>query len=248
MNIAAKPNKPLGGKNYGSIAHLPGSRMGPADHHCHVGQDRICTVQVRDKHDAVIVQEKLDGSNVGVAKVNGEIVALTRAGYLASTSPYSQHHQFSEWVRFNQRRFDRLLMDGERIAGEWLLQAHGTRYVLEHEPFVAFDLMRGSKRTPWGTFCDRVGGHLVTPATVHVGGACSIADAMTLLGEFGKHGAIDPIEGAMWRVERNELIPGGSGNRSIVVDFLAKYVRPDKADGCYLESVTGHPSIWNVAA
>ena len=51
----------------------------------------------------------------------------------------------------------------------------------------------------------------------------------------------------MWRVERNEIIDKSrGGERRWAVDFLAKYVRPEKADGCYLESVTGQPTVWNV--
>lgn len=46
-------------KNYGHIAHLPGSRMGPGDHSCELGQARIATLKARDRHDHVIVQEKL---------------------------------------------------------------------------------------------------------------------------------------------------------------------------------------------
>ncbi len=238
--------KPIGGKNYGSIAHLPGSRMGPGDHSCHEGQERICNEKARDKHDLIIVQEKLDGSNVGVAKMDGEILALTRAGYLAHTSPYEQHHKFGDWVSKNSSRFSDLLEDGERVAGEWLLQAHGTRYELKHEPFVAFDIMRGSKRATFEEVHDRTIGRFVLPHTIHIGGPISIADAMTDLGEYGSHGAIDKIEGAIWRVERNELVdPSKGGERRWAVDFLAKYVRQDKADGCYLESVTGKPTVWN---
>jgi len=244
--MSNKNAKPLGGKNYGSIAHLPGSRLGPGDHSCHEGQERICNKNVRDKHDRIIVQEKLDGSNVGVAKINGEILALTRAGYLANTSPYEQHHKFNEWVVENATRFDEVLMDGERLVGEWLLQAHGTRYKLPHEPFVAFDLMRGMKRVTYEELQAKANNHFILPYTIHIGDSLSIEDAMKMLGEYGYHGAIDPIEGAVWRVERNELIdPRKGGERRWVVDFLAKYVRPEKADGCFLESVTGNPTVWN---
>lgn len=238
--------KPLGGKNYGSIGHLPGSRMGPADHACHEGQELICTSKVRDKHDLIIVQEKLDGSNVGVLKLDGKIMALTRAGYLAHTSPYEQHHKFSDWVATNVSRFDRLLEDGERVAGEWLLQAHGTRYKLHHEPFVAFDLMRGMQRRPCAEVRERVGDLFVLPHVIHTGGPLSIADAMAKLGEFGYHGALDPVEGAMWRVERNELIDKKrGGERAWKVDFLAKFVRHDKADGAFLPSQTNGEPIYN---
>jgi hypothetical protein len=30
-----------------------------------------------------------------------------------------------------------------------------------------------------------------------------------------------------------------------VVDFLAKYVRPDKIDGCYLPEINGGHAYWN---
>ncbi len=60
------------------------------------------------------------------------------------------------------------------------------------------------------------------------------------LADGGFHGALDPVEGAVWRVERNALVnPGRSGERCPVVDFLAKYVRPDKIDGCYLPELNG---------
>lgn len=242
MNV----NKPLGGKNYGSIAHLPGSRLGPGDHKCHEGQERICLEKTRDKHDRIIVQEKLDGSNVGIAKVGGRIVALTRAGYLAHTSPYEQHHKFGRWVAQNEARFEPILQEGERLVGEWLLQAHGTRYALPHEPFVAFDLMVGTKRATYEELSERVGDAVVLPYVISIGPPMSIQDALNELGELGRHGAIDPIEGAVWRVERNELIgKEHGGQRRWVVDYLAKYVRPDKQDGSYLESVTGRPTVWN---
>jgi hypothetical protein len=239
--------KPLGIKNYGSIAHLPNSRMGAGDHHCHVGQERIATIKTRDRHDKIIVQEKLDGSNVGVTKVDGQIFPLVRAGYVADTSPYRQHWEFANWVYQNQDRFSVVLQDGERLVGEWLMQAHGTRYELFHEPFVAFDLMIGTKRTPFDDFLSRVSvGEFVTPKIIHQGSPISVEDTLEKLGKFGFHGALDEIEGAIWRVERNELIDKGKGGeRRWVVDFLVKFVRPNKVDGSYLPDVSGNPEVWN---
>ena len=79
--------KPLSRKAYGHIGHLPGSRLGEGDHHVHEGQARICTLKARDKHDRIIVQEKVDGSCCAVAKIDGAIVPLIRAGYRAEQSP-----------------------------------------------------------------------------------------------------------------------------------------------------------------
>lgn len=239
--------KPLSGKSYGSIAHLPGSRLGPGDHKCHEGQEQIACRKLRDKHDEVIVQEKLDGSNVGVARVNGKIMALTRAGYIANTSPYVQHHKFFDWVAANESRFLRVLNDGERLCGEWLVQAHGTRYKLQHEPFVVFDLMRGNNyRMPYDDFLKRIEcGVFTIPHLLHRGQSLEIEAATEMLGTYGFHGALDPVEGAMWRVERNKQINDNSPERVRVVDFLCKYVRPDKKDGCYLPSETKTGEIWN---
>jgi hypothetical protein len=111
----------------------------------------------------IIVQEKLDGSCCAVALANGAIVALGRAGWLADTSPYEQHRMFAHWVRQNEQRFRSVLGEGERIVGEWLSQAHSTRYALRHEPFVVFDLMIGATRLPFATFNERIDGRFPTP-------------------------------------------------------------------------------------
>jgi len=245
--VIVKNTKPLGIKNYGSIAHLPNSRMGAGDHHCDKGQARIATEKARDRHDLIIVQEKLDGSNVGVARVDGAIYPLSRAGYLADTSKYRQHWEFSRWVYANQDRFLAVLQDGERLVGEWLMQAHGTRYELKHEPFVAFDLMRGIERMIYSEFVSRVAvGEFITPYLIHSGSPISVEDVLRKLNNNGFHGALDTVEGAVWRVERNELInKGKDGMRRWQVDFLVKFVRQDKQDGIYLADVSGKEDVWN---
>jgi ATP-dependent RNA circularization protein (DNA/RNA ligase family) len=227
--------KPLGYKAYGSIPHLPGSRLGIGDHHCSEGQARIATEKTRDRHDVVIVQEKLDGSNCAVAKVNGEIIALGRAGYLAESSKYSVHHSFNRWVTANKERFDQLLSEGERVVGEYLAQAVGTRYNLTHEPFVPFDIMTAQQRLSYDVFAKRVLQYGFTlPQLLSIGAACSVQDALKAIERSG-HGALDPVEGAVWRVERRG-----------VVDFLTKYVRHDKEDGKYFPERNGGAAIWNV--
>jgi hypothetical protein len=232
-----KTTKPLGTKCYGHICHLPGSRLGPGDHKLNEGQTRILTSAPRDKHDIIIVQEKLDGSNVGVARLNeGTLIPLIRAGYPAISSKFEQHRFFAAWVYERLSRFE-FLAAGERLCGEWLAQAHGTRYELPHEPFVAFDLIRGTERATYAEIIDRVKKNdFVIPYTVSVGPPISIESAMSQLTAQGNgfHGAVDEIEGAVWRVERKGK-----------VDFLGKFVKPDKVDGKYLPEISGQDGIWN---
>jgi RNA ligase len=228
-------DKPLGIKAYGSISHLPGSRMGPGDHACHPGQATIACEKVRDKHDRIVVQEKTDGSCCAVAKINGEIVPLGRAGYRAITSPFEQHHLFHDWAMERADLFDEMLDEGERAIGEWLAQAHGTRYDLfGREPWVLFDIMSAHERQITSVVRARATSlGFASPPLLTVG-PTSIEKALDLLGLHGHYGAIDPAEGIVWRVERDDK-----------VDYLLKFVKSTKVDGCYLDSVTGKEPIWN---
>jgi len=227
--------KPLGHKAYGSIPHLPGSRLGPGDYCISHGQAKIATERTRDKHDLIIVQEKLDGSNCCVAKIEGKILALGRAGYMAETSQYPIHLVFDSWVKENADRFFALLNEGERVCGEFLAQAVGTRYNLPHEPFVPFDLLTKNIREPYSVFEKRVKQcYFTIPNLLHIGGSFSIEDAMIATKVSG-HGAIDEVEGAIWRVERKGE-----------VDFLTKFVQHHKQDGKYFPEKTGLDTVWNL--
>ncbi len=229
-----RPNKPLGHRGYGSIPHLPGSRLGPGDHHCHAGQEAICWAKARDRHDRIIVTEKLDGSNMTIANIGGDIVAIGRAGYLAATSPFSQHHLFVEWVERHKARIGDALRPGLRFVGEWMAQAHGSRYDLPHGPFVVFDLMSGQSRLPHD-HCHEAAVIAGLPcAHVLHDGAPVHLDAVLPLIESSHHGCLGPVEGAVWRVERKGEF-----------DFMAKWVRSDKVDGALLPELSGADPVWN---
>ena len=235
----AKEKKPLGTKSYGHIVHLPGSRLGPGDHRISEGQARIACEKARDRFDVVSVTEKLDGSCCAVMCLDGQITALVRSGYPAWSSKYKQHQYFAVWVQRNAHRFEFLKdMPGIRVVGEWLAQAHGTRYDLRHEPFVPFDILdnRKNRRVPYERFTELVRNYtgLEIPHLIWMGGPIPVADVLAKATEYGFHGALDPIEGAVWRVERNGEF-----------DFITKYVRPGKEDGKYLPEISGGEEIWN---
>lgn len=222
----------LGQKAYGSIPHLPGSRTGPSDRRVDRPAARRLTETCSDD-ERVLVREKLDGSCVAIANHEGSIVALGRNGDLASRSRNLGRRAFATWVDTHRARFEDLLKPGERFVGEWLALVHSTHYDLKHEPFVPFDLMRGSTRALDAELRVRARG-LTLPALLHEGSACSVEQALQALGDHGHHGARELAEGAVWRLER--------AGRVVVV---AKFVRASKEDGLYLPDHTGEPPIWN---
>lgn len=214
------------------IPHLPGSRTGPSDTHVSEVRARAYT-DVARRGVVVTVEEKLDGSSVVVVREGRRIVAYGREGRPAAASRNLGRRLFARWVRENERRFAELLAEGERVAGEWLAVAHGTRYELPHEPFVPFDILRGegrSSRPVLARRCGEVG--LVVPHLVHAGGALAIAEADRRLGPRGHHGA-DVAEGLVYREEEDDVC------RSV-----AKVVRTGKIDGALLADHTGQDHVF----
>lgn len=242
-----KPAKPLGRPAYGSIPHLPGSRVGPGDWHLNKGQARILLERCRPG-DHIVVEEKLDGACMSVANIDGEIVPLIRAGYRARDGLFEHLRAFEPWVAERADLFATLLEPGERIVGEWLAIAHGTLYDPANpsfRPFVAFDIFRNNERVLREEFWGRTrilhvgerfrGRGLCYAPVLHEGGAFRVEDALTLLRGGGYRGAKEKVEGAVWRCEREGR-----------VEFLAKYVRPEKIDGRYLPEVSGAEAIWQI--
>jgi RNA ligase len=222
------------GRIYPRIPHLPGSKMTATDQKAEVWQIRACCKRLRSAEDRVVVQEKLDGSCMAVAKAHGEIIPLARSGNRAATSRYLQHRVVHKWAYQNLERFDSLLNENEICFGEWLMQAHGTRYNLSHEPFVLFDLKSNDSFLTCDALQERAAAFLfVTPRIIHEGSPLAVEDAVRLL-KYSGHGAIDTVEGAIWRVERD-------GH----VDVLAKYVFPEKKIGCFLSELPGQKPVWN---
>lgn len=234
-----RSEKPLGHKAYGHIPHLPGSRTGPSDHTVNDGQYRMCCETPARKNDIVVLQEKVDGSNCSVARIGNSILALGRSGYLAQTSRFEMHHRFAAWVRDREPLFLELLNDGERVCGEWLAQAHGTIYEpqVSNHLFRPFDIMRGttdrlstqtvlSACLPCGFLPVNTMYRGAAPVTIPAALDMLESDVLNLKPREGLR------EGCVWRVERD--------GKTIL---LAKYVRPEKVDGIYLDD-----TLWQEVA
>jgi hypothetical protein len=64
-----------------------------------------------------------------------------------------------------------VLCEGERLVGEWLMMAHGTKYGIANwaEPWGVFDLMVDYERCTLYELQDRVGGIFAMPSVLHIG-------------------------------------------------------------------------------
>lgn len=186
-------------------------------------------------HELILVQEKLDGSCVSIERQHGELRAVGREGTPCDLSPNPNRRQFALWLEQHQERFC-WLQQGERLICEWLPVAHGTRYHFPHEPLVVLDLFDGSgvrlilqhltrRLGPW---------NLMQPRLLHAGEALSTEKALHLLGDHGHHGALDPAEGVVYRLEHQGKVLS-----------LAKHVRSCKTAGLYLSDHSGLPEVLN---
>lgn len=225
------PTKILGCKAYHRIPHLIGSHATEGDFFVNKGMNRICTQKTRDPKDKIICQEKLDGTSVAIARINGILVPVTRKGWQANTSKYKQHHLFSDWFYKHQDHFE-FLNEGQRVCGEWLAQAHGTLYTLQHEPFVPFDIIGLNGAKSYNEFNSDLPDFFPRPHLLHDGSSISIEEIDRILGYHGHHGATELAEGAVYRVEREGKL-----------DFMAKYVRAEKKIGYYLNK---KDITWNI--
>ena len=226
------------GRSYDSIPHLPGSQ-GSVDRYIEKGLHDLLTRGPFPNGASLTVQEKLDGSNISVEMVDGELRGQLRSGNLVAASGYRQHRLFDYWLTIkNQDRFRSVLEDCDRICGEWLAQAHGTRYDLtNHEPWVVFDMWRGGRRLPVREMADALDGRFITPKVMHTGGPLSLEDLDPMLRRSG-HGATDRVECAVYRYEEEGQLSA-----------IAKYVDPEKVIGGYLPGQELNPSgqeVWNI--
>lgn len=231
--------KPLNIKNYDSIPHLSNSKLGISDSKINEGQERILTIKQR-KSDTILVFEKYDGSNVGITKLNDEIVPLLRSGYNANYSIHKQHKLFSNWVAKNESLFSDILSEGERITGEWLIQTHSINYEITNQsnPIVFFDYFDSSNnRLLFDEFKAKLNGYdLQLPRLLHRGNAIKVDALIPILNQrTDTIRSVELPEGMVYRVENGYK-----------VDFLAKWVRNDFIAGQHFNTVKWNIPINNV--
>lgn len=120
---------------YPRTPHLEGSRLQPGDE----GQDHVPLATLKGRH--AVVEEKLDGANVGVSFTDaGELLLQSRGHYLGGGGRERQFAPFKQWASAHEARLLERLEDRYVMYGEWLHAKHSVSYDRLPHWFCEFDI------------------------------------------------------------------------------------------------------------
>lgn len=120
---------------YPRTPHLFGSKGTEDDRHMGE-QDSTAFIS----HPSLIVEEKLDGTNVGIHfSSQGRMVQQCR-GHEITEGMHPQYDLFKQWTAFKRPVLERLLADRYILFGEWLYARHSVHYLSLPHYFFEFDI------------------------------------------------------------------------------------------------------------
>ncbi|MEQ8850056.1 RNA ligase family protein [Botrimarina sp.] len=119
---------------YPRTPHLFGSR-GTADDK-HLGE-RESLAFLADP--SLIVEEKIDGTNVGIHFADGELVLQCR-GHLITEGMHPQYDLFKQWAVVKQGVLEETLAERYILFGEWVYAKHSVHYRSLSHYFFEFDI------------------------------------------------------------------------------------------------------------
>ena len=89
----------------------------------------------------LIIQEKVDGANLGLYMKDGEIYAINRNTPIDySITRNDQFKKLGKWINNNYVDLSSILEDNKMLFGEWLYAEHSVRYDNLPSYFLSFDI------------------------------------------------------------------------------------------------------------
>lgn len=120
---------------YPRTPHLFGSKGTDDDRHLSEAESRRFIAD-----DSLIVEEKLDGTNVGLHfSDEGELVLQCR-GHLITEGMHPQYDLFKQWVAVKRDVLEQRLENRYILFGEWLYARHTVAYRQLSHYFYEFDI------------------------------------------------------------------------------------------------------------
>jgi hypothetical protein len=176
---------------------------------------------------SLIVEEKLDGTNVGIHFTSAGRMVLQCRGHEITTGMHAQYDLFKQWTMGKRCVLEAMLEDRLLLFGEWMYARHSLHYRCLPHYFFEFDIYDKQRRV----FLDLAsrldlleGTGTVTVPVIHRGSATAEL-LRTLIGpsRFDSHfentvtGQPDNLmEGLYLRIEAEGRVTG-----------RAKFVRPE---------------------
>ena len=119
---------------YPRTPHLEGSRLQPGDE----GHDHVPLASLRGQH--AVVEEKLDGANVGISFTEGGELLLQSRGHFLGGGRERHFALFKQWASAHEARLLERLEDRYVMYGEWLHAKHSVSYDVLPHWFCEFDV------------------------------------------------------------------------------------------------------------
>jgi RNA ligase len=89
---------------------------------------------------SLIVEEKIDGTNVGIHFTPDGKMALQCRGHLITEGMHPQYDLFKQWAAVKRTVFEEMLKDRFILFGEWVYARHSVQYRRLPHYFFEFDL------------------------------------------------------------------------------------------------------------
>ncbi|MCA9040553.1 MAG: RNA ligase family protein [Planctomycetaceae bacterium] len=207
---------------YPRTPHLFGSKGTDDDRHL----DEAASVEML-REESLIVEEKLDGTNVGIHfSESGELVLQCR-GHLITEGMHPQYDLFKQWAMVKRSVLEEMLAGRFILFGEWMYARHTVEYRALPHYFFEFDIY-DKEENRFLPYQERMilleGTGVQTVPIVHRGGLTrkeleSLVQASPFQARFEHPGAAridDRMEGLYLRTELDRAVLQ-----------RAKWVRPE---------------------
>jgi hypothetical protein len=120
---------------YPRTPHLFGSKG--TDDDKHLGEEASRDVMA---HDSLIVEEKIDGTNVGIHFSDSGDMVLQCRGHLISEGMHPQYDLFKQWAMVKRHLLEQQLENRFILFGEWVYARHSIHYRKLSHYFFEFDI------------------------------------------------------------------------------------------------------------
>jgi hypothetical protein len=120
---------------YPRTPHLFGSKG--TDDDKHMGR-RESQAFVADP--SLVVEEKIDGTNVGIHFTSAGRMVLQCRGHEITEGMHPQYDLFKQWVSVKRSLFESMLEDRRILYGEWMYARHSVHYRALPHYFFEFDV------------------------------------------------------------------------------------------------------------